>query len=251
MRAFIFAAGLGTRLKPFTEHHPKALVPVCGVPMLQRVILKLKNAGIKDFVINVHHFAQQIIDFLAQNDNFGVNILISHEVEHPMETGGALLYAANLFKGEEPILIHNADILTDFDVNEMLAKHEKYGADATLLVAHRESSRQIYFDRNTHVLHGWRNLKTGESIPENFTDYDDYDSCAFGGVHIINPSVLQEIRHYATTDVFPIFPFYLSAISRLKIVSFMPEKPYNWFDIGKPETLQKAEDSLRLLEHEK
>ena len=247
MRAFIFAAGLGTRLKPFTDNHPKALVPVGGVPMLQRVILKLKDAGISDIVVNVHHFASQIIDFLKDNENFGVNIRISHEKERPLETGGALLYASYLFPGDEPIMIHNADILTDFDVKEMLAKHEVFNADVTLLVAHRNSTRQIFFDKYTHELKGWKNFTTGESIPADLSDFEQCDGCAFGGVHIMNPSVLEEIRKYATSDVFPIFPFYLSDISKIKIVSFMPEKSYKWFDIGKPETLQQAEQSLKVL----
>lgn len=121
MYAFVFAAGLGTRLKPFTEHHPKALVPVGGVPMLQRVILKLKENGITNIVVNVHHFASQILEFLEQNKNFGVNIIISDETDCLLDTGGAMLHAKNLFPKNERILIHNVDILTNLTSKKCLS----------------------------------------------------------------------------------------------------------------------------------
>lgn len=245
MYAFVFAAGLGTRLKPFTEHHPKALVPVGGVPMLQRVILKLKENGITNIVVNVHHFASQILEFLEQNKNFGVNIIISDETSCLLDTGGAMLHAKNLFPKNERILIHNVDILTNFDVKEMLKFHTATGADATLLTKHRNSSRQLYFDIVDHKLKGWKNLTSGESIPKDFEVTDSYESMAFGGVHIINHGVLDKIEQYATTKVFPIIPFYLSTIDSLNIHSFVPENEYQWFDIGKPETLHAAEDALK------
>lgn len=245
MRAFIFAAGLGTRLKPFTEHHPKALVPIGGVPMLQRVIEKLKAAGVTDFVVNVHHFADQITNFLSANSNFGVNIAISDETGLLRDTGGALLHARHLFPGNEPILIHNADILTDFDVNDMASKHMIHKADVTLLCDKRESSRQLFFDSDTHQLRGWKNLKTGETIPQNFDEIEQ--TCtplAFGGVHLINPPILQAIANYSTDEAFPIIPFYLSIINTHTVIYHTPETRYTWFDIGKPETLAMAERSI-------
>ncbi len=247
MRAFIFAAGMGTRLKPFTEYHPKALVPVGGVPMLERVIVKLKNSGIEDFVINVHHFASQILDFLKSNNDFGVNITISDESSKLLDTGGALLHAEKLFSEKEPILIHNADILTDFDIREMLAFHNAHNADATLLVAHRNSSRQLYFEKVSHRLYGWKNLNTGASIPKDFSTLPDFDNMAFGGVHIITRKVLDELCKYATSDVFPIIPFYLDAVNKLNIIAYTPQSDYTWFDIGKPETLASAENFLKNL----
>ena len=131
MKAMIFAAGLGTRLRPLTDHMPKALVPVAGVPMLQRVILRLKEAGFHDIVINIHHFGEQILDFLKANDNFGVRILISDERGELLDTGGGILKARPLLDDGEPFLIHNADILTHIDLAAIYRHHVESGAEAT------------------------------------------------------------------------------------------------------------------------
>ena len=139
----IFAAGLGTRLRPLTDNMPKALVSVAGKTMLERVILKLKDAGFHDITINIHHFGSQIIDFLRANQNFGVDIHISDERGELLDTGGGIKKARLLLESNEPFLIHNADILTDLDLNAFYHHHLESDADATLLTNHRKTSRYL------------------------------------------------------------------------------------------------------------
>jgi len=247
MRALIFAAGLGTRLKPFTFEHPKALVPVGGVPMLERVILKLKNAGIDKMVVNVHHFSDQIIDFLKKNDNFGVDIAISDESDQLLDTGGGILAAGKWLAADGPVLVHNADIITDFDIRHMMRRHSDSGADATLLVAERDTSRYLLMD-DASRMRGWTNIKTGEvRMPEteSVETVAGLRRLAFGGVHVLSPSIFPALEAYASgRRVFPIMPFYISACDELRIEGYEPEGPYRWFDVGKPETLEQAEASF-------
>ena len=146
MKAMIFAAGLGTRLKPLTDHMPKALVPVNGRPMLEHVILKLKQSGFNELVINIHHFGEQIIDFLEANQNFGLTIHISDEREQLLDTGGGIKKAAPFFQGNEPFLIHNVDILSDTDLKALYEYHLHSGNDATLLASKRTTARYLLFD---------------------------------------------------------------------------------------------------------
>ena len=155
----IFAAGLGTRLRPLTDNKPKALVEVAGKPMLERVILRLKRSGVDEIVVNVHHFGQQIIDFLYANDNFGVTIHVSDEREELLDTGGGILKARKWLDGGEPVIVHNADILTDFDLDEMMCQHVASEAVATLLVAERDTARYFVFN-DAMRLQGWTNIKT-------------------------------------------------------------------------------------------
>lgn len=249
MKALIFAAGIGSRLKPFTDSHPKALAPINGVPMLQRVIEKLSAAGVGEIVVNVHHFAGHIEDFLRANNNFGLDIAISDERNLLLDTGGGLLKAADILfsNGNEPVILHNADILTDFPIDEMLSQHLATGADATLLVAPRKSSRQLLFDSENN-LKGWHNVATGESRPEmTAAEASALTPLAFGGVHIVNRSILEHLRDYAVRNrckAFSITPFYLSATDSLTIKGFPPRKPFRWHDIGTPEKLAAAELSL-------
>lgn len=240
MRGMIFAAGIGSRLKPWTDEHPKALVPVGGIPMLERVILKFKEADIKEIVVNVHHFASQITDFLAANDNFGITIKVSDESGKLLDTGGGLLRAAHLFQDNEPILIHNVDIYTDFALTDMEGCFEASHADALLLIDRRDSSRCLYFD-NTGMMRGWGNRSTGETKPAGL-DTTGLEGMSFGGVHIINPStLLPALANYTTTDVFSITNFYIDACRRLAIKGYTPSVPYNWVDVGKPESLARAQ----------
>ncbi len=241
----IFAAGLGTRLKPFTLSNPKALVPVGGRPMLQRVIERMKEAGISYIVINVHHFAEKVIDFLKENDNFGIEIRVSDESDLLLDTGGGIAHAVPLLEAGEPILVHNADILTDFSIKEMAEAHELSGADATLLCAERQSSRMLYFDENDNLV-GWQNLNTGETRPAGFTPDRSMRPLAFGGVHIISPNLLQDFAAESERNgrVFSIIPFYLNIINRHEIKAWTPSKGFNWYDVGKPETLAAAEKYL-------
>ncbi|MDE7376782.1 MAG: NTP transferase domain-containing protein [Muribaculaceae bacterium] len=244
MKALVFAAGLGTRLRPLTDNKPKALVEVGGVPMLERVINKLIDSGITELAVNVHHFPDQIIDFLA-NRHFPINILVSDERHLLLDTGGGLLAAATMLGTDEPILIHNADILTDFDIAEIKEEHARSGAAASLLVSERQTSRYLLFDNDNRMC-GWTNDKTGEILPSSLIT-TNLTRKAFGGVHIAGPELLSDLANYAKDKepAFPIMPYYIDACQRLKIKGFTPSTPYMWHDIGKPESLSAAELALK------
>ena len=232
----IFAAGIGSRLKPWTDSHPKALVPVANRPIIAHVIDKLLNAGITDIVVNVHHFASQINNFLQENYP-QVNITISDETSHLLDTGGGLRHALPLI-GDEPVLIHNADILTDFDLHDMLDAHSRSGCDVTLLVEPRDTSRYFLFDEQR--LRGWLNTGTGECRPANL-DYAGLQRLAFGGVHIVAPSVFPLLTQFAPADTpFSITDFYIQSCSQLSIGGFALPSGARWFDVGKPQSLQQA-----------
>lgn len=241
----IFAAGLGTRLVPFTHTMPKSLVPVDGVPMLQRVLEKYAEAGIRDIVINIHHHADKIRNFLKVNDNFGLRISLSDETDCLLDTGGGILYASHFFDGADGVLVHNADILTDFDLNEMLNYHFAGQNDATLLVAHRETRRYLYFDKVDKRLKGWHNISTSQVLPEGFMPDGSTEPLAFGGVHVISPAVLSALSEYSTSRVFSIIPFYVSSCNSLNIRGYIPSVAYQWYDIGTPEKLKIAEEGFK------
>ena len=160
MKAMILAAGLGTRLRPLTNDRPKAMVRIQGIPMLEIVIRRLQFFGIREFIINTHHFADQITDFLKDKDNFGATIHISHEIEEPLETGGALKKAARYFADGAPFLLCNTDILTTLDFYQFFQYHQKSKAMATLATRQRPTSRYLIFDEK-NTLSGWTNIKTG------------------------------------------------------------------------------------------
>lgn len=239
MKAMIFAAGLGTRLHPLTDHKPKALIPVAGVPMLERVILRLKEAGFDNITINIHHFGEQILDFLDAHTNFGVNIHISDERDALLDTGGGIKKARPFLDGNEPFLIHNADILSDLNLSVFYRHHIESGADATLLTNERTTSRYLLVNNN-HRLCGWTNISTGEVLPPGveFTG-ENYLKQAFGCVHVLSPSIFQYMEKEPWTGKFPIIPFYTSICQKAMIQCY-PVNSSNWFDIGKPETLAKA-----------
>lgn len=242
MKALIFAAGLGTRLGSITQTTPKALVKVGGEPMLKRVITKLKDAGISEFVINVHHHADSILDYLSANNNFGASVSISDEREMLLDTGGGLLKAKNLIAGDEPILIHNADILTDFKISGMIEEHIRCEADITLLVSDRTTSRYLLFDNNKRM-RGWTDVRTGEiRTPWDKEASNEWQKLAFGGVHIINPSIFPCLEAFQTEPKFSITPFYTASCKKLNIHGYIPEEKYNWIDIGKPESLIAAQN---------
>lgn len=241
MKAMIFAAGLGTRLRPLTEHTPKALVPVAGKPMLERVILKLKEAGFTDIVVNIHHFGEQIIDFLQANNNFGINIYISDERNELLDTGGGIKQARKWLDGDEPFLVHNADILSDIDLNAFYHHHIESKAEATLLVSRRETSRYLLFN-NELQLQGWINKSTGEVKPEGFCYKEkEFQELAFGGIHAISPSLFLHMDKNNWEGKFSIIPFYLSVCQEMCIKGY-PLQDARWFDIGKPETLLAANE---------
>ena len=162
MNAFIFAAGLGTRLKPLTDTMPKALVPVAGKPLLAHVVEKLKKAGCKKIVINIHHFGDMIIDYVKSQNNFGIDIVFSDERQMLLETGGAIKHAVELL-GNEPFLIHNVDILSNVDIQALWNEHLNSGSAATLLVSKRSSSRALLFSAEGNLT-AWTNKTTGNKL---------------------------------------------------------------------------------------
>lgn len=237
MKAMIFAAGLGTRLKPITDTLPKALVPIAGKTLLEHTILKLKSSGFTDIVINVHHFAGQIIDFLKANNNFGVNISISDESEMLLETGGGIRKAAPLL-GSEPFLIHNVDIVSNIDLRHLYNEHIKTGADATLLVSKRNSSRALLFDASGNLA-AWKNLNTGEvKTPYKSLDFDSLKEYAFSGIHVFSPSLFPLMENYP--DKFPIMDFYLDVCSSASIKASVSNN-LKLIDVGKLDSLAEAE----------
>ncbi|MDE6271534.1 MAG: NTP transferase domain-containing protein [Muribaculaceae bacterium] len=254
MKAFIPAAGLGTRLRPFTLSHPKALVPVDGVPILERVIVRLKNQGFDDFVINLHHFGDQIRDFVKSKDNFGVKIRFSDESGQLLETGGALLHAAGMLGAtEEPFLIHNVDILSNADLRGLMKTHEDEKAAATLLVSDRESSRRLLFD-NSMNLRGWHNVAKDLFRPESerkeivkgLQEGVLYEK-AFSGIHVMSPgAIFEEMCRQKKEGVFSVIDFYLDAISSIEIKGCVAAN-LRMIDIGKPETLAKVAEYSDLL----
>ncbi|MCF6184522.1 MAG: NTP transferase domain-containing protein [Bacteroidales bacterium] len=235
MKAFILAAGLGTRLKPFTDNKPKALVSLSGKTFLEHTVLNLKVQGINNFVINVHHFADQITDFLKEKNNLNCNIQISDERAELLDTGGALLHAKSYFSENENILIYNVDIFSDINIYELTKCHKKNNALVTLAVHKSNSSRKLVFDKNMQLCL-WKNIKTGEikTARKSETKLTDF---AFTGIHIINTEIF---RYITETSKFSIIDLYLRLAKKHKILAY--ETNYNyWFDLGKPETLKLAE----------
>lgn len=236
MEAMIFAAGLGTRLQPITNTVPKALVEIDGMPLLERCIRKLISYGCSRIVVNVHHLAEQIIQFLNTKD-FDVEILISDERGQLLDTGGGLKKAEILFTKKEPILIHNADVLSYIDLREMYNTHCSSGAVATLAVADRNTSRYFLFDDSDHLV-GWNNNNTSEILWAKKTELSQTAALAFSGIHIINPEVFNLLP---PIGVYSIVPQYINMAMNFRIKAF--RHPANqWLDVGKLETIAKAHD---------
>lgn len=236
MKAFILAAGLGTRLRPWTLSHPKALVPVGGIPMLERVICNLRQRGFDEIVVNVHHFASQIVDFLNQNE-CGRGVNISDESGLLLDTGGGILHAEQFLAADErPFLVHNVDILSDADLGAVVDAAKD--ADVALLVSDRESSRRLVFGPDLG-LRGWHSLKDGKFKPEDFRPEEGDVEYAFSGIHAMKPTVFDEMRRLGYRDAFPVMDFYLNPANRLSIRA-TPASSLHLLDIGKPETLSRA-----------
>ena len=233
MRALIFAAGKGTRLKPFTDHHPKALARVNGVPLLERNIKYLQSYGINDFVINIFHFGEQIVEFLKEHDHFGANIEISDEKDQLLETGGGLVFARRFLDDGEDFLILNADILTDLNITEFVKYHQEKKDFATLAVSDRKSSRKLLFNPEM-VLRGWVNVETGEQRLAEFNK--GFKPLAFSGIHCMNPAIFGKIKR---TGKFSIMEEYLDLMHTEKIHGF--EHQAKLIDVGRPESIVEAE----------
>jgi len=238
----ILAAGLGTRLKPLTDTMPKALVPVGGSPLLDINIRKLQAQGYDRFVVNVHHFAQQIIDYVTQQD-YAPLVHFSDEREQLLETGGGLKKARNLFRDDEPILIHNVDILDNVDYGWFSRQHQT-DEDAVLLVSRRKTKRYLLFD-NAMRLMGWKNVETGEvKSPYEYVrrtglsqHSEPLNMFAFSGIHSFSPRLFPLMDRFP--DRFSIIDFYLSVCHRSHIVGVVKED-LDMLDVGKLDTLSAA-----------
>ena len=238
MKALIFAAGLGTRLRPLTDTMPKALVPVAGVPMLARVLCKLRDAGLDSFVVNVHHFAEQIVRFLAEKGNFGVPVAISREEREPLETGGGIRHAAPLLASPAGrFLVHNVDILSDLDVRWFLAQDDPESL-ATLLLTDAPADRYLLFDEEMRLA-GWTNVRTGEVKSPYLPDFDPskYRRYSFCGIHIVSEAVFDKMASWP--EKFSIIDFYLQQAAENKIRGVLAPD-LHLIDIGSPAKLAEA-----------
>jgi len=233
----IFAAGLGTRLKPITDNLPKALVPIAGKPLLEHVILKLKAAGFGEIIINVHHFPDQIIDFLKVNDNFGIRIEVSDERNELLDTGGGIRKAAWFFDDGKPFLVHNVDILSNLDLNALYQQHLQTDSLATLVVSKRDTFRYLLFDKSLR-LNGWINEKTSETKPVGFTKSESHLKLAFAGIQVLSPQVFDLMKPFGLK--FSIMDFYLSTAQSELIDGFIPAY-FDILDVGKLNVLDEAE----------
>lgn len=239
MQAMIFAAGLGTRLKPLTDTIPKALVRVGNKPLLERVINSLKSAGANRIVVNVHHFSSQIIDYIRDHNNFGVEILISDESDKLLDTGGGIKKASTLFCKLMPILIHNVDILSNVDLKEFYESN--LNNDATLLISRRKTKRYLLFDEDMRLV-GWTNIETGEvKSPYKDLQPSKYKMYAFSGIHIFSPRLFGYMNEFP--DKFGIIDFYLKICAEANIKGYLKEN-LKLMDVGKLDTLSQAEEFI-------
>ncbi len=236
MQAMIFAAGKGTRLKPLTDVIPKALVPVGDIPLIQRVMQKIVDSGAKSIVVNIHHHARQLENYLSLMQRIfpDVVINISDESKELLDTGGGIKRARKLFSAtsDEPVLIHNCDILSNVDLADF---YSHATGDATLLVSERQTQRYLCFDDDMRLV-GWTNIVTGE-VKGRKTDR----LYAFSGIHIISQRLMLRMNDYP--DIFPIMDFYLRECATADIRGYL--KPdLKLLDVGKTDTLEKATDFL-------
>lgn len=244
MNALILAAGLGTRLRALNEHLPKALFPIADIPVLERIILRLKEAGFQHIIINIHYLGEQIIEFIRAQNNFGVHIYISDERAQLLDTGGGILKASSLLLDQAPLLVHNVDIMTDVDLRSLYQQHIDSKADATLFSNLRQTSRYLLVN-NQQRLCGWTNLTTGEVLPASLTRTEiSLHQEAFGGIQVISQSLFNYMNKEHSNKSFPIIPFYIANCDKALIYT-LPMKSEHWFDIGKVNTLHEAEQYYR------
>ncbi len=240
MKAMLFAAGLGTRLQELTKECPKALVNVQGKTLLQHSVEHLKKNGCNYIVINVHHFAEKILEELKKEAYLGLDIKISDEREHLLETGGGLLKAAKYLDGESPFLAYNVDVLSNINLQALYKQHRASNALATLAVRNRISSRYLLFDQD-NTLCGWTNTQTG-ALKTSKKALKTYQR-AFSGIQVINPAIFDLIEQQGR---FSITTSYLELATNHHIEAYEHDKDY-WFDVGKPERLKAAENFLNKL----
>ncbi len=230
----LFAAGLGTRLGELTAKKPKALVEVNSKPLLYYAIEYLKKYGVTDIIINVHHYADLIIDYVKQNNSFGINIEFSDERNQLLETGGGLLKAKYFFSDVNDFVVYNTDIYTSLNLSKAMLKHKQTNALATLVVRNRKTSRYLLFSDDDRMC-GWKNIKTGEEIitriEPNLTNY------AFSGIQILSTKIFELLEEKENTK-FSITKAYIELSKTHKIIGYIDNSKY-WIDAGKPETLKE------------
>jgi NDP-sugar pyrophosphorylase family protein len=240
MKAMVLAAGLGTRLRPMTDARPKALVEVGGRTLLEITLTRLRSCGVSEVIINVHHFADMVMDYLKLKNNFGLSIEVSRE-DILLDTGGGLKKAAPFFlrdHSDEPFILHNVDVISTIDLRRMLQFHRDRGALATLAVQNRDSSRRLLVDK-TGQLCG--RTAGRDMLPEIVRPSNETHPAAFSGIHVISPRLLSLVKD---DGVFSIIPTYLKlAAAGEKIVAF-PADEYYWRDLGRPESLRAAADDF-------
>jgi len=238
MKALIFAAGLGTRLRPLTDKLPKALVPVGGIPMLGRVIRRIQSTGISDFVINTHHFSDKIITYINSDEELSTHVSFSVEKDHPLETGGGIRNAAPLLCGSGAFLVHNADIFSDADLGALISSHNADPSQplASLLVCDTPSERSFLFDENM-LLRGWVNSRTGEIKNPCNLDVGKLHRKGFCGIHVISERIFDLMADWP--EVFSITDFYLNVCDSQDIRG-VDAGDITLIDIGSPEKLEQA-----------
>jgi NDP-sugar pyrophosphorylase family protein len=234
MKAMIFAAGLGTRMRPLTNNRPKALVEVEGKPLLEHIIQRLIYFGVREIIVNVHYEALQIVEFLEKKDYFGIRIEISDESEQLLDTGGGLKKAMWFFDDDKPFLVWNTDILSTIDFEALLKYHNEHNALATLATRHRDTSRYLLFDEN-NVLHGWTNIKSGVAKIIRH-DNENLKYQAFSGIHIISPRI-KDFMTNPNVTVFSMIDLYLEVGKTQPILSY-PHDADLWMDVGTPSDLE-------------
>jgi NDP-sugar pyrophosphorylase family protein len=243
MKAMILAAGLGTRLRPLTDDRPKALVEVAGRTLLEITLSRLRDFGIRDVIVNAHHFADMIVAYLKSNGDFGMNIEVSRE-NVLLDTGGGLKQAAHFFwrdssRPDEPFILHNVDVVSTIDLRRMVEFHAEHQALATLAVQQRETSRYLLFDEQLQLC-GRRAGRDQE--PEIVRGSPKLQALAFSGIHVISPRMLAMLTE---KGVFSIIPTYLRLAAQGETILAFRADEYYWRDLGKPEDLRQAALDLK------
>lgn len=243
MKAMILAAGLGTRLRPLTDDRPKALVEVAGYTLLEITLRRLREFGVREVIVNVHHFADMVVEYLKKNDNFGMRIEISFE-EELLDTGGGLKKAGWFFlqdssDSDEPYVLHNVDVLSTIDLDRMVKFHRQHQALATLAVQERETSRYLLFDEKNRLC--GRRAGRDQAL-ESARPPKKMQALAFSGVHVISPRLLARINEHGA---FSIITSYLRLAGEGERVLAFRADEYYWRDLGKPENIVQAAEDVR------
>jgi NDP-sugar pyrophosphorylase family protein len=243
MKAMVLAAGLGTRLRPLTDNRPKALVTVAGHTLLEIALLTLRSFGVDEVIVNVHHFADMICEYLDSSGNFGMRIEVSHEDVELLDTGGGLKKAAWFFleddaKANQPFIVHNVDVLSTIDLERMMRQHVEQDALATMAVQERETSRYLLFDEQGQLC-GRRAVR--DSRDEMARSAVQAQALAFCGVHVISPRLLTQMRE---EGAFSIIDAYLHLAARGEKIAAFRADEYYWRDLGRPENIAEAERDL-------